>query len=120
MPKGPFNQFQRVIAPVLNGQYLALAMGGGDGIASGGIEYYLPIFFEQTATVFDYLGTEAGPYGKYAGMVSVSNSSGQAPRALPLVARVPATTATNRHRSREGLAVAGPRLRGTTCPGWDC
>ncbi|MDP1166159.1 hypothetical protein, partial [Klebsiella pneumoniae] len=26
----------------------------GEGIASGGIEYYLPIFFEQTATVFDY------------------------------------------------------------------
>lgn len=32
----------------------------GDGIASGGIEYYLPIFFEQTASVFDYLGGEAG------------------------------------------------------------
>jgi len=28
----------------------------GDGIASGGIEYYLPVFFEQTATIFDYLG----------------------------------------------------------------
>ena len=32
----------------------------GDGLASGGIEYYLPIFFEQTASVFDYLGAEAG------------------------------------------------------------
>ncbi|MBI3349301.1 MAG: transcription-repair coupling factor [Burkholderiales bacterium] len=32
----------------------------GDGIASGGIEYYLPIFFEKTASVFDYLGAEAG------------------------------------------------------------
>jgi transcription-repair coupling factor (superfamily II helicase) len=32
----------------------------GEGLASGGIEYYLPIFFEQTATVFDYLGAEAG------------------------------------------------------------
>ncbi|HEY1131874.1 MAG TPA: transcription-repair coupling factor [Roseateles sp.] len=32
----------------------------GEGIASGGIEYYLPIFFEQTASVFDYLGTQAG------------------------------------------------------------
>jgi len=31
----------------------------GDGIASGGIEYYLPVFFEQTATVFDYLGETA-------------------------------------------------------------
>jgi transcription-repair coupling factor (superfamily II helicase) len=28
----------------------------GEGLASGGIEYYLPVFFEQTATIFDYLG----------------------------------------------------------------
>ncbi|NYE60417.1 transcription-repair coupling factor (superfamily II helicase) [Duganella sp. 1224] len=27
----------------------------GAGIASAGIEYYLPLFFEQTATLFDYL-----------------------------------------------------------------
>ena len=27
----------------------------GAGIATAGIEYYLPLFFEQTATVFDYL-----------------------------------------------------------------
>ncbi|GAB4035609.1 MAG: hypothetical protein Fur0014_01520 [Rubrivivax sp.] len=29
------------------------------GIAGGGIEYYLPLFFEQTATVFDYFGAQA-------------------------------------------------------------
>ncbi len=29
------------------------------GIASAGIEYYLPLFFEQTATVFDYLPADA-------------------------------------------------------------
>jgi len=29
------------------------------GIASAGIEYYLPLFFEQTATLFDYLPAEA-------------------------------------------------------------
>ena len=29
------------------------------GIATAGIEYYLPLFFEQTATVFDYLGEDA-------------------------------------------------------------
>ncbi|NRF70521.1 transcription-repair coupling factor [Aquincola sp. S2] len=29
------------------------------GIATAGIEYYLPLFFEQTATIFDYLGSEA-------------------------------------------------------------
>ncbi len=27
----------------------------GNGIASAGIEYYLPLFFEKTATLFDYL-----------------------------------------------------------------
>jgi transcription-repair coupling factor (superfamily II helicase) len=28
----------------------------GNGIATAGIEYYLPLFFDQTATVFDYIG----------------------------------------------------------------
>ena len=27
----------------------------GNGVATAGIEYYLPLFFEETATVFDYL-----------------------------------------------------------------
>ena len=31
----------------------------GNGIASAGIEYYLPLFFEQTATLFDYLPEQA-------------------------------------------------------------
>ena len=31
----------------------------GAGLATAGIEYYLPLFFEQTATVFDYLGDDA-------------------------------------------------------------
>ncbi|MDR2128595.1 MAG: transcription-repair coupling factor, partial [Burkholderiaceae bacterium] len=30
----------------------------GNGIASAGIEYYLPLFFDETATVFDYLGAQ--------------------------------------------------------------
>ncbi len=28
----------------------------GNGVATAGIEYYLPLFFDETATVFDYLG----------------------------------------------------------------
>jgi transcription-repair coupling factor (superfamily II helicase) len=32
----------------------------GAGIATAGIEYYLPLFFEQTATIFDYAGAQAG------------------------------------------------------------
>ena len=31
----------------------------GAGVATAGIEYYLPLFFDATATVFDYLGDEA-------------------------------------------------------------
>jgi transcription-repair coupling factor (superfamily II helicase) len=31
----------------------------GNGVATAGIEYYLPLFFEETATVFDYLGQKA-------------------------------------------------------------
>jgi transcription-repair coupling factor (superfamily II helicase) len=31
----------------------------GNGVATAGIEYYLPLFFEETATVFDYLGSSA-------------------------------------------------------------
>jgi transcription-repair coupling factor (superfamily II helicase) len=31
----------------------------GAGIATAGIEYYLPLFFEATATIFDYLGVQA-------------------------------------------------------------
>ncbi|MED5619168.1 transcription-repair coupling factor [Ideonella sp. BN130291] len=31
----------------------------GNGIATAGIEYYLPLFFENTATIFDYLGDNA-------------------------------------------------------------
>lgn len=30
-----------------------------NGIATAGIEYYLPLFFDETATIFDYIGDEA-------------------------------------------------------------
>jgi transcription-repair coupling factor (superfamily II helicase) len=31
----------------------------GSGVATAGIEYYLPLFFDETATFFDHLGPEA-------------------------------------------------------------
>ena len=34
------------------------------GVLTPGIEYYLPLFFEQTATIFDYLGTLEKPGGR--------------------------------------------------------
>src|SRR3546814_18536341 len=36
----------------------------GNGIAFAGVEYYLPLFFEQTATLFAYLGSEERRVGK--------------------------------------------------------
>ena len=41
----------------------------GNGVATAGIEYYLPLFFEETATVFDYLG--AGPNATQADAATV-------------------------------------------------
>ena len=32
----------------------------GTGLATAGIEYYLPLFFDQTASIFDYLGALSG------------------------------------------------------------
>jgi transcription-repair coupling factor (superfamily II helicase) len=32
----------------------------GTGIATAGIEYYLPLFFDSTATIFEYFGASAG------------------------------------------------------------
>jgi transcription-repair coupling factor (superfamily II helicase) len=31
----------------------------GSGVAGGGIEYFLPLFFDEVGTIFDYLGAEA-------------------------------------------------------------
>jgi transcription-repair coupling factor (superfamily II helicase) len=31
----------------------------GNSVATAGIEYYLPLFFDETATVFDYIGQDA-------------------------------------------------------------
>jgi transcription-repair coupling factor (superfamily II helicase) len=31
----------------------------GAGVVPGGIEYYLPLFFDEPGTIFDYVGTEA-------------------------------------------------------------
>ena len=41
--------------PAKSGVYKDISQG----IASAGIEYYLPLFFDETATVFDYLPTDA-------------------------------------------------------------
>ena len=53
------------------------------GIATAGIEYYLPLFFEQTATFFDYLRTGgAAPPG--AGTPASAGGTGGADASVPL------------------------------------
>ena len=49
------------------------------GIATAGIEYYLPLFFEQTATIFDYLGQ--GTAGPSQGSLSPSGGGPREARA---------------------------------------
>jgi transcription-repair coupling factor (superfamily II helicase) len=48
----------------------------GNGVATAGIEYYLPLFFDDTATVFDYLGT-APPWCCTATWKARCSSSGK-------------------------------------------
>ena len=43
----------------------------GNGVATAGIEYYLPLFFEETATVFDYLSGQAKTEVKAADQATI-------------------------------------------------
>jgi transcription-repair coupling factor (superfamily II helicase) len=52
----------------------------GAGVATAGIEYYLPLFFEETATVFDYLGPDAPPWCCMATWNLPSSAFGKTPR----------------------------------------
>ena len=49
----------------------------GNGVATAGIEYYLPLFFEDTATVFDYLGRQTPPWCCTATWSPRSSASGR-------------------------------------------
>ena len=70
----------------------------GNGIATAGIEYYLPLFFDETATVFDYLGEAATLvlHGELdAGVAALLERHA---RALPLPAARPRAAAARRPR----------------------
>jgi transcription-repair coupling factor (superfamily II helicase) len=56
------------------------------GLAGGGIEYYLPLFFEQTATVFDYFGAAGGHRAARRGRRRAGALLDRHPRAPPLPA----------------------------------
>ena len=67
-----------------------------DGVAPAGIEYYLPLFFEQTATLFDYLGRRraAGARRRRARRRrAVLDADRRALRAAPPRHRTPAAAA---------------------------
>jgi transcription-repair coupling factor (superfamily II helicase) len=47
----------------------------GAGLTSGGIEYYLPLFFDHTATIFDYLGEQAAVPTRASATASCSTTA---------------------------------------------
>ena len=49
----------------------------GNGVATAGIEYYLPLFFDETATVFDYLRRRRPPWCCTATWSRPSSASGR-------------------------------------------
>jgi transcription-repair coupling factor (superfamily II helicase) len=63
------------------------------GIAGGGIEYYLPLFFDETATLFDYLGQTGAGAAQAGGGGSGGGAWGAGPAALVLHGEVDAALA---------------------------
>ncbi len=59
----------------------AIYRGVSDGIAPAGIEFYLPLFFEETATLFDYLPAGAVIVDATFGLETVIGRSWEALRA---------------------------------------
>lgn len=59
----------------------AIYRGVSDGIAPAGIEFYLPLFFEETATLFDYLPEGAVIVDATFGLETVISRSWEALRA---------------------------------------
>ncbi len=51
----------------------------GNGIATAGIEYYLPLFFDETATVFDYLRRRRHGGAARRARAARSSASGRTP-----------------------------------------
>jgi transcription-repair coupling factor (superfamily II helicase) len=95
----------------------------GAGVATAGIEYYLPLFFDDTATVFDYLGGEATVV-LHGDLDRPSSASGRtrktatawcratrAPRAAARVA-VPLRRPVLHPRQSARATVAAPRCAG--------
>ena len=78
-----------------------------DGIAHGGIEYYLPLFFEATASLTDYLPTNCVVLAP-AGLEVLLNNSGQK--------RANATSFAASTRNARSLASKKPSSRPTQYP----
>jgi transcription-repair coupling factor (superfamily II helicase) len=101
------------------------------GVATAGIEYYLPLFFDETATFFDYLGADAALV-LHGDLDEALPASGKTPRAPQVPAARPraAGVAARGHvpaaeqfygRCQRLCAAVGARLgsgggRGPRCP----
>ena len=80
----------------------------GAGIATAGIEYFLPLFFDETATVFDYLGASGDAGLARRGRRGAAALLDRHPRAPPLPAARPGAAAA---RARAAVPQARGLLR---------
>jgi transcription-repair coupling factor (superfamily II helicase) len=78
-----------------------------EGVTPGGIEYYLPLFFPQTATLFDYLADDA-LFVLGEGAAKPPNSSGHRPPNATTSAR---TTSNARCCRRRVVSATGTIAR---------
>ncbi|KAG0749847.1 hypothetical protein G6F24_015183 [Rhizopus arrhizus] len=101
------------------------------GLAPAGVEYYLPLFFERTATLFDYLPSGSlpvvcagaapprcgAPVAAAVGAVPVAGTAARAPERCTAHRGVGRRSRTHRRCARAGrpavAAAAGGCTRGT-------
>ncbi len=84
----------------------------GDGLAPAGIEYYLPLFFESTSTLFDYLPDDAVlvlPENTAGALAAAMARDRGAARGAPLRHRTPGTRPCGSVPRAAGVAHTGAR-----------
>jgi transcription-repair coupling factor (superfamily II helicase) len=88
----------------------------GNGVATAGIEYYLPLFFDETASVFDYLGAArpilaSAPVGELTRLVDTARCGWNVPPEDPVamadaIRRAAADPVDSRARGEAGREYA--------------
>ena len=115
------NAFRAPLARALEGDptKVRLYKDIGAGIATAGIEYYLPLFFDETATVFDYLGERRDARAARRDRRGAAALLGRHARAPPLPAARP-RAADPAARSAVPEARGVLHARATRTRSWRC